>query len=131
MREYSTRVYFQDTDAGGVLHHAAAINLLERARSEWLRGKGFGQAELIAQTQTVFVVRELSVEYLAPAALDELVTIRTRVLGHSRASARVEQTIARGDKNLIIARVLLVCVDAKTFKPTAIPPALLPLDDGE
>lgn len=121
---YSVRVYWEDTDAGGVVYYANYLKFMERARTEWLRSLGFEQDTLRDRDQRVFVVRRVEIDYLAPARLDDLLTLDTQLVGITRTSMTVTQTIGAG-KPLTQARVQLACVDAVSFKPARIPATLL------
>jgi acyl-CoA thioester hydrolase len=118
------RVYFQDTDAGGVVYHASYVNFMERARTEWLRGFGYSNAALMKELGVVFVVRSLKLDYLRPALLDDMlsVTAQIREVGRSRIS--LVQSVLRGDEVLTEAEVHLVCVSMETFKPVSVPEVL-------
>jgi acyl-CoA thioester hydrolase len=118
------RVYFQDTDAGGVVFHATYLDFLERARVEWLRAKGYGQAELARQFQLVFMVRQLEVAYVKPALLDDLVTVTAAVDKLGRAQMTFGQEVLRDGETLLRAAVNVACVDSRSFKPQPIPEAL-------
>jgi acyl-CoA thioester hydrolase len=122
--ELPVRVYFQDTDAGGVVYHASYVNFMERARTEWLRGFGYSNAGLMKELGVVFVVRSLKMDYLKPALLDDLLSITAQVkeLGRSRLS--LLQSVLRGDELLTEAEVHLVCVSMATFKPVSVPEIL-------
>ena len=125
------RVYFQDTDAGGVVFHATYLDFLERARVEWLRSKGFGQAELGRHFKIVFMVRQLEIVYVKPALLDDLVTVTAAVGKMGRAQITFLQEIRRGEETLLRASVNVACVATESFKPTAIPETLLASLAGE
>lgn len=118
------RVYFQDTDAGGVVYHASYVNFMERARTEWLRGFGYSNAGLMKELGVVFVVRSLKMDYLKPALLDDMLSITAQVkeLGRSRLS--LLQSVMRGDELLTEAEVHLVCVSMASFKPVSVPEIL-------
>ncbi len=118
------RVYFQDTDAGGVTYHASYVNFMERARTEWLRTFGYSNAGLMRELGVVFVVRSLKVEYLKPALLDDLVTVTARVKEIGRSRVTLLQSVLRGDEVLTEGEVHLVCVDVETFKPVKVPDVL-------
>jgi acyl-CoA thioester hydrolase len=115
------RVYWEDTDAGGVVYYANYLRFMERARSEWLRGLGFEQDQLRDEAGVVFVVRRVVIDYLAPARFNDLLDVSVRLLETGRASIDVEQDIAVGPTRLAFASVKLVCVDAARFKPAKIP----------
>ena len=130
------RVYYEDTDAGGVVYHSNYINFFERARTEWLRDLGFEQDQLISEHQFVFVVRALNCDYLKPAVFnDELfVTADIRELGKTSVvfkqqilrAANNEEKAKHGD-HVILAEgnVTVVAVDSVKFKPTRLPNFLL------
>ncbi len=130
------RVYYEDTDAGGVVYHSNYINFFERARTEWLRNLGFEQDQLISKHQVIFVVRALNCEYLKPALFnDELfVTVDIRELG--KTSVVFKQQVLRTTKDeekskhgdhIILAEgnVTVVIVDSVTFRPKRLPSFLL------
>ncbi len=118
------RVYFQDTDAGGVVYHANYLNFMERARAEWLRQFGYSNAGLMQELGVVFVVRSMKIDYLKPALLDDAleVTVKVHELGRSRVT--LQQMLRRGETTLCEAEVHLVCVSADQFKPVSVPEAL-------
>jgi acyl-CoA thioester hydrolase len=91
LAEHRVRIYWEDTDAGGIVFYANYLKYFERARTEWLRGRGIGQQRLKEETGLMFVVAETSVRYLAPARLDDELRITTRVLETARASMTLRQ----------------------------------------
>jgi acyl-CoA thioester hydrolase len=117
-------VYFQDTDAGGVVYHASYVNFMERSRTEWLRTFGHTNASLMKDLGVAFVVRSLKLEYLRPAVLDDLVTVTSQIKEIGRSRLNIHQTVLRGEELLVEGEVSLVCVDLKTFKPVSVPDAL-------
>ena len=119
--ELPVRVYFQDTDAGGVVFHATYLDFLERARVEWLRAKGFDQTELARRFKLVFMVRQLEIAYVKPALLDDLVTVTAEVEKIGRAQLTFLQEVRRGEETLLRASVNVACVATEGFKPMAIP----------
>ena len=121
---WPVRVYFQDTDAGGVVYHASYVNFMERSRTEWLRTFGYSNAGLMKDLGVVFVVRSLKLDYLKPALLDDLLTVTSQIKEFGRSRVSIEQTVLRGDDVLIEGEVHLVCVDMKTFKPVSVPEVL-------
>ena len=118
------RVYFQDTDAGGVVYHASYVNFMERARTEWLRTFGYSNAGLMKAFSVVFVVRSLKLDYFKPALLDDLLDITAQIKDIGRSRVTLLQTVTRGDELLTEGEVHLVCVKLDTFKPTAVPDVL-------
>ncbi|VVC85174.1 tol-pal system-associated acyl-CoA thioesterase [Sideroxydans sp. CL21] len=121
---WPVRVYFQDTDAGGVVYHASYVNFMERSRTEWLRTFGYSNAGLMRELGMVFVVRSLKLDYLKPALLDDLVTVTAQIKEIGRSRVSILQTVLRGEDVLIEGEVHLVCVDMKTFKPVSVPEVL-------
>lgn len=117
------RVYYQDTDAGGVVFHGAYLHYFERARTEWLRALGFDIAELAARG-VLFIVRELRVGYSRPALLDDLLSVSVAVEHLGRAQFTLLQETLRGDETLVQASVNLACVASGSFKPVRVPDAL-------
>lgn len=117
---WPVRVYYEDTDAGGVVYYANYLKFLERARTEWLRASGFSQEELSRRHGIVFVVRKVEADYLAPARLDDelKVTLVVRELGRSRVEFL--QTVER-ESVLVKASIQVACVGATSFKPVQIP----------
>lgn len=121
---WPVRVYFQDTDAGGVVYHANYVNFMERARTEWLRTFGHSNAGLMKELGVVFVVRSIKLEYLKPALLDDLLTVTARVKDVGRSRVTLLQSVLRGDELLTEGEVHLVCVNVQTFKPVSVPDVL-------
>lgn len=119
-----TRVYWEDTDAGGVVYHAQYLAFLERARTEWLRAQGHGQELLRHDHDLVFAVRAMQLDFLRPARLDDLLDVGVRVVRCKRASVTFAQTIARGGETLLSAEVRVAALRASTFSPVALPDAL-------
>lgn len=126
----TARVYYEDTDAAGVVYYANYLRFAERARTEFLRYLGFDHTTLLEKEDTGFVVRKLEAEYLAPARLDDLLTVDTRITERNPASVAMEQTIGCNGKALFRATVWLVCV-SRAFKPKRIPAGLFEQSKGE
>jgi acyl-CoA thioester hydrolase len=124
---WPVRVYWEDTDAYGVVYYANYLKFLERARSEWLRSCGLEQPELIARHRGVFVVRRVEADYLLPARFNDSLTIEALLVEQSKASLIMDQRVLRGDEVLMNARVALVWVHEKSFKPARIPAEVLEL----
>lgn len=122
---WPVRVYWEDTDAYGVVYYANYLKFLERARSEWLRSYGLEQPELIAHHRGVFVVRRVEADYLLPARFNDSLIVEAALIGRNRASLVMDQRVLRGDEVLMSARVTLVWVHEKSFKPARIPPEVL------
>lgn len=122
---FPVRVYWEDTDAGGVVFYANYLKFFERARTEWLRHLGFSQEALRTQQRLMFVVAETSLQYRAPARLDELLHITALPQPAGRASLVVHQQAWRGDTLLAEGRIRIGCVDADTFRPRRMPDELI------
>jgi acyl-CoA thioester hydrolase len=120
------RVYWEDTDAGGVVYHAGYLRFLERARSEWMRAIGLGQDAIRRSHGVVFVVRGLEIAYDKPARLDDELDASVRVVRLRTASIDIAQEVRRvaGDVTLARAKVRIACVDSDAFVPRRIPPAI-------
>ena len=118
------RVYWEDTDAGGVVYHASYLRFLERARSEWLRALGHGQDALRERDGVMFVVRAMRLDFLQPARLDDELIVTVALAGRKRASFVMHQTILHGDQLLLDAEVKVACVAAANFRPRALPETL-------
>ncbi len=119
------RVYYEDTDAGGVVFHANYLNFLERARTEYLRSRKVLQSDLTNKQQLIFVIRSISIEYLKSAKLDDLLYVSSEITQLKKASLLFEQNINRDDDLLCKAQVSVVCVDSQTMRPKLIPDDLI------
>jgi acyl-CoA thioester hydrolase len=117
-------VYFQDTDAGGVVYHASYVNFMERSRTEWMRSFGFTNAKLMKELGVVFVVRSLKLDYLKPALLDDLISVTSQLKEVGRSRVTLHQSIIRGEDKLVEAEVHLVSVSLENFKPVRVPDVL-------
>lgn len=116
------RVYWEDTDAGGVVYHARYLHFFERARSDWLRRLGFPQGEMRATEHCLFAVTRMALEFLSPARLEDELEITVRVQALGRASLDFAQRMWRMEgTELARARVRVACLDADTFRPLRIP----------
>ena len=115
------RVYYEDTDAAGLVYYAGYLRFLERGRTEWLRARGVQQGRLAQYTGIAFAVRSLSIEYLKAARLDDLLTVSTAVSSLGRAQAVFAQRIERAGEVLVEANVRVACIDAQRLRPVAIP----------
>jgi acyl-CoA thioester hydrolase len=120
----TVRVYYEDTDAGGVVYYANYLKYLERARTELLRGLGFEQRQLAGEAGLAFAVRSLSVEYLKPARLDDLLGVATVVEAIGRAQVTFAQSVVRAEEILLTATVRVACLDLARGKATAMPQSL-------
>nr|WP_205297175.1 tol-pal system-associated acyl-CoA thioesterase [Pantoea multigeneris] len=122
---WPVRVYYEDTDAGGVVYHASYIAFYERARTEMLRQHHFSQQTLLEQ-QVGFVVRRMTVEYHAAARLDELLEIQSEVTAMTRATMTFTQRIVNAEgKVLNEAEVLIACINPHLMKPIALPKSIV------
>jgi acyl-CoA thioester hydrolase len=118
---FSMRVYWEDTDAGGVVFYANYLKFFERARTEWLRALGIEQRALQESTGSIFVVADVALRYLTPAKLDDLLTVTVKVLVVGKASIALEQQAWRGDVLLTQGTVRVGCVNASSLRPCRIP----------
>jgi len=117
---WPVRVYYEDTDAGGVVYYANYLRFLERARTEWLRAAGFEQPQLLRDFDVIFVVRALTIEYLRPARFNDLLSVTVHPQRIGRSLLEVEQIILR-EEPLVHAQVKIACVQGSTFRPVSIP----------
>lgn len=118
------RVYYQDTDAGGVVYHSTYLDFMERARYEWLRELGFDIHSLVQIHKVIFMIRSLSIEYFRPALLDDLLRISVQAVELGRSRITISQQVMRGSDTLARATVQVVCVGADSLKPVSAPAAL-------
>ncbi len=121
---WPVRVYFEDTDAGGVVYYANYLKFMERARTEWLREHGFEQDHLRETSGVLFVVRSVNLELRRPARFNDALSVTCKPTALGRASLDMAQTVSRGATELAVANVRLACVDAERFVPVAIPPSV-------
>ena len=121
---FPVRVYFENTDAGGVVYHGEYLKFLERARTEWLRHLGFDHQALARDHRVVFVVTSAAVEFAKPARLDETLAVSVRLESLGKVRCVFAQEIRRDDEVLVSARVTVACVTGEAFKPVEIPAAL-------
>jgi acyl-CoA thioester hydrolase len=118
---HSYSVYWEDTDAGGVVYYANYLKFMERCRTEWLRAMGIDQLRLRAERKVQFVVVNASVDFLRPAVLHDEILVTAELQSLAGATIHFKQTIMRGDEQLIDATVRVACLDSGTLKPRAIP----------
>ncbi|MDP9010927.1 MAG: tol-pal system-associated acyl-CoA thioesterase [Pseudomonadota bacterium] len=118
---HSYSVYWEDTDAGGVVYYANYLKFMERCRTEWLRALGVDQQRLRADRQVQFVVVNIVVGFLRPAVLHDEILVTAELQRLAGATIHFKQTILRGDEQLIDATVRVACLDSGTLKPRAIP----------
>ena len=119
-----TRVYWEDTDAGGVVYHAQYLAFLERARTEWLRARGKGQELLRREHDLVFAVRSMRIDFRKPARLDDALEVSVALRQCRRASLVIDQTIRCDGVVLVDAGVRVAALSAVEFRPRAIPEPL-------
>jgi acyl-CoA thioester hydrolase len=117
------RVYYEDTDAAGVVYYANYLKFAERGRTEMMRDLGFTHSTIAAELGTLFTVRRLTADYRAPACLDDRLTVATRIVEIGAASLRLDQRICRGEAVLAAIDILVACV-GKDGRPRRIPPGL-------
>jgi acyl-CoA thioester hydrolase len=118
---FPVRIYYEDTDSGGVVYYANYLKYMERARTEWLRTLGFEQDELLAQNGVIFAVRSAKLEFLRPARFNDLLQVTVSPERIRHASITVRQQVQRLDVVLCEGEVKIACLEAKTFTPCAMP----------
>jgi acyl-CoA thioester hydrolase len=118
---WPVRVYYEDTDAGGIVFYANYLKFFERARTEWLRACGVNQHALLQEDAAIFVVKHASIDYHAPAKLDDVLNLTLRIEKLGRASVQFVQEAWCGEALLAVANVKVGCVDANTLRPRALP----------
>ena len=122
---HAVRVYWEDTDAGGVVFYANYLKFFERARTEWLRAAGFGQEQLRTALGLMFVVSETAVRYHRPARLDDELQITVLPSPPRHVTLTLAQSAVRGETTLVDSRITIACVDAATLRPRRIPDPLI------
>jgi len=122
---WTVRVYYEDTDAAGIVYYANYLKYFERCRTEWLRSLGFDQREMAARQRRQFVVTDLSVQYHRPARLDDALAIEATVVERARTYVVFRQRARRGDELLASARVKVACVDTARLAPARLPAELV------
>jgi len=118
---WTVRVYYEDTDAGGIVFYANYLKFFERARTEWLRAAGVDQQHLIEREGAAFVVKNATIDYHAPARLDDEITLTLIIEKLGRASVQFVQKAYKGDLLLVEASVKVGCVDIATVRPRSLP----------
>lgn len=121
--ELRVKIYFEDTDAGGVVYHANYLRYMERGRVEWFAKMGFAQRQLVEKENATFVVCNVSISYISPARLEDVLVVRTRPEKLGAAHLVLDQEIVHErNGNLVVEAVVEVaCVDLESFRPTRIP----------
>jgi acyl-CoA thioester hydrolase len=125
---WPVRVYYEDTDAGGIVYYANYMKFMERARTEWLRSIGVDQSALMREQRLMFVVVSAEVKYLKPACFNDLLNVSCRVLSTTRTSLSFEQEVRRDSEQgelLVTGTLRAACVDSDRRRPKAIPPYML------
>jgi len=121
------RVYYEDTDSGGVVYYANYLKFMERARTEWLRGLGFEQDELREKEGVLFAVRKVGVDFRSPARFNDALQVSVQLISRGKASLVFRQEIrsAVDGRVLCDGEVKIACIDAASFRPAPIPHALM------
>ncbi|MBI5041194.1 MAG: tol-pal system-associated acyl-CoA thioesterase [Gammaproteobacteria bacterium] len=122
---WPVRVYYEDTDSGGVVYYANYLKFMERARTEWLRSLGFEQDRLVRDAGIVFAVTEAELRFLRPGRFNDALTVTARIVERRRASLRFAQAVYRENELLCEGSVRIASLDAARFSPRPIPEALL------
>lgn len=120
---WQLRVYWEDTDAGGVVYHSRYLNFFERARTEWLRALGISQARLAADDGVVFVVRRMEIDFFRPARMDDELDVSVHMLKPGASKMEIAQELVRSSDGVLLAsaEVTAACLEAESFKPTRTP----------
>lgn len=125
------RVYYEDTDAGGVVYYANYLKFMERARTEWLRRLGFEQDELLAREGVLFAVRSVRLDFEQPARFNDALAVTTQVVRRGGASLTFAQEVRRADATLCRGEIKIACLDAASFRPRPIPAQVIfGIDNG-
>ncbi len=124
---WPVRVYYEDTDSGGVVYYANYLKFMERARTEWLRARGFEQDVLLRDRRVLFAVRTLSMDYHRPARFNDLLEVVSQVAEVGGASLTFAQSIRRANSTEVLcgARVKVACIDAENFRARRLPRQLM------
>jgi len=122
---WPVRVYYEDTDAGGVVFYANYLKFFERARTEMLRNMGFEQDQLISEQKIIFVVRAVQLDYIKPARFNDALEVSAEVTLAKKVTLNFEQVVTRGDEVLCKGNIRIACLDAETMRPKSIPDTLL------
>lgn len=123
---FPVRVFYEDTDAGGIVYHSNYLNFCERARTEWLRQLGIGRERLSREFDLMFVVRRATINWRKPALLDDLLTVESRMAGLGKVRLTMQQTVKRGEEILCVIEIEVVAINSK-FVPALLPEPLLKL----
>lgn len=133
MKEFNwpVRVYYEDTDTGGVVYYANYLKFMERARTEWLRSFGIEQDALRDQFGVIFAVRKVEIDYLLPAKFNDELVVTAKVNKKGKASITFEQIIKKNADLLATATIKIACLDAELFKPVSMPTEIIKTLLGE
>ena len=123
--KYNTKVYYEDTDAAGIVYYANYLKFMERARTEWLRSRGIDVAELADTDRLMFTVRAITLDFLKPARLSDNLDVSVAIGRMQKVSVEMTQAIVRAEDILCTGHVRLACVDVDTLKPKAMPKSLV------
>ncbi len=115
------RIYYEDTDAGGVVYHANYLKFAERGRTEFLRATGFENSVLHEEQNIIFVVRHIDINYFKTAHLDDMLKLETTITDLKNTSFIMHQRVLKDDEIITDMHVVLVCVDTKNYKPVRLP----------
>ena len=121
---FPVRVYYEDTDAAGVVYYANYLKFMERARTEWLEGLGFPLAAFEREHGVTFVVRRAGIDFLAPARLNDRLDVTVEVLDRGASRIELEQKVLRDAAELATAHITLACLDTARWRPTRLPAPL-------
>ena len=119
--EWNARVYFEDTDSGGVVYHANYLKFMERARTEWLRSLGLNQIKLKQEDKVMFVVRKIDIQYKIPARFDDELLVQTDRVKNTDFTIILKQNILRSKQIITEGKVEIVCINSDLFRPVRIP----------
>ncbi|KAA8992584.1 tol-pal system-associated acyl-CoA thioesterase [Stenotrophomonas cyclobalanopsidis] len=114
---WPTRIYWEDTDAGGVVYHARYVAFMERARTEWMRALGYGQERMRSEHGMVFAVRSMQMDFIKPARLDDALQVSATLVQLKKASMVFDQRVERDGELLLSAQVRIAALDAASFRP--------------
>jgi len=123
---WPVRVYYEDTDAAGIVYHASYLKFMERARTEWLRSRGLESTRLAREDGVVLVVSRIDVRYRRPARLDDALDVEAGIGRVGRASFHMDQRVLRGGEELCSAALRVGCLGGADLRPRALPPSLIP-----
>ena len=123
--KWRVRVYYEDTDAGGIVYHTSYLKFMERARTEYLRARGYSLKQLRAEEDIVFVVNRINISYKRPAVFDDELMVTAAIGKTAGASLVFHQTICRDDEQLCEADIAVACLSAERYTPKRMPKTLI------